>query len=117
MALEVVKWFNSHSRALGKLRDVMKSKLGKVLCLILPVITRWTSHYLATSRLLELEKVFKQLLLDDQGDLCLCAGERREAREKAEEILGFLEKTDFWPNLRLYVGINSFSIFQLMCRN
>lgn len=38
-ALEVVKWFNSHSQALGLLQSVQLHKLGKILALILPVLT------------------------------------------------------------------------------
>lgn len=39
-ALEVVKWFNSHSQALSLLQSVQLHKLGKILALILPVLTR-----------------------------------------------------------------------------
>ena len=58
-ALEVVKWFNSHSQALGLLQSVQLHKLGKILALILPVLTRWTSHYLSVRRLIDLEVAFK----------------------------------------------------------
>ncbi|GLB45662.1 hypothetical protein LshimejAT787_2500540 [Lyophyllum shimeji] len=94
-AIEVIKWFNNHSRALGKLKDVQRQKFQKVWCLILPVLTRWTSHYLAIRRLLELEIAFKQLLLDDKDDVLLCAGDKREAKDKAEEVIGILEGYNF----------------------
>ncbi|KAL6309074.1 hypothetical protein BKA93DRAFT_724479, partial [Sparassis latifolia] len=99
-AVEVVKWFNNHSRALGMLKDVQRMKLGKVLCLILPVLTRWTSHYLSVHRLLELEIAFKQLLLDSIPELVLCAGAKADAQRKAREIIAILERFDFWANLR-----------------
>ncbi|KAG6917691.1 hypothetical protein DXG01_001461 [Tephrocybe rancida] len=91
-AIEAIKWFNNHSRALGMLKDVQRQKIMKVLALILPVLTRWTSHYLAICRLLELEIVFKQLLLDSRAAVLLCAGKKREAKEKAAEVIGILER-------------------------
>ncbi|KIK76263.1 hypothetical protein PAXRUDRAFT_110784, partial [Paxillus rubicundulus Ve08.2h10] len=45
--LEVVKWFNNHGQALGLLQDAQMAKFGQILALILPVLTRWTSHYLS----------------------------------------------------------------------
>ncbi|KAI0319015.1 hypothetical protein OF83DRAFT_1035257, partial [Amylostereum chailletii] len=44
-ALEIVKWFNHHTLPLGLLKDVQLEHTKKILCLILPVITRWTTHY------------------------------------------------------------------------
>ncbi|KAH7917236.1 hypothetical protein BV22DRAFT_1026766, partial [Leucogyrophana mollusca] len=103
-ALEVVKWFNNHSRALGMLREVQKEKFNKVLCLILPVLTRWTSHYLAVTRLLELEITFKQLMLNAANDatqaLLRCAGDKPAAKTAAQKIFDILERYEFWGKLR-----------------
>ncbi|KAJ8584682.1 hypothetical protein M405DRAFT_746591, partial [Rhizopogon salebrosus TDB-379] len=103
-ALEVVKWFNNHSRALSMLRAVQLSKHGKILALILPVLTRWTSHYLAVTRLIETELAFKQLLLD-AGEtlepLVECAGGRADAKRKARETLGILQRPNFWPQSKV----------------
>lgn len=66
-ALEVVKWFNSHSRALGMLK--------------------WaTAEKLSVRRLLTLERPLRQLLLDKRAELERCAGAKRDAVEKAFEI-------------------------------
>ncbi|KIJ61394.1 hypothetical protein HYDPIDRAFT_169663 [Hydnomerulius pinastri MD-312] len=102
-ALEVVKWFNNHSRALGLLRDAQMAKFGLTLTLILPVLTRWTSHYLSVTRLVKLELAFKQLLLDAGENLevlIVCAGTKADAKRKAKEVLDILERPDFWPDLR-----------------
>lgn len=98
--LEVVKWFNNHSRALGLLKTVQQIKLGKIMALILPVLTRWTSHYLSIRRLLKLKTAFKQLLLDHTPSLLLAAGPRREQKEKARQVLDIVEGFGFWSNLR-----------------
>lgn len=99
-ALEVVKWFNSHSRALGLLQSVQLHKLGKILALILPVLTRWTSHYLSVRRLIDLEVAFKQVLLDHTPELIVAAGPKRAAKEKAQDVLSILEGHGFWTKLK-----------------
>lgn len=102
-ALEVVKWFNNHSRALGILRD-SQHQLGIVpLALILPVLTRWTSHYLCVRRLLQLELAFKRMLAGtSDSELISCAGQKAEPKQKAREILDILKQYDFWYKLDMY---------------
>ncbi|KAL1739260.1 ribonuclease H-like domain-containing protein [Schizophyllum fasciatum] len=78
----------------------MRRRLGKVLALFLPALTRWTSHYLSTARLLLLETEFKQLLLDSREELVLVAGDTPAARDAAEEVLAIIEAPDFWLNLK-----------------
>ncbi|KAI0286480.1 hypothetical protein BC826DRAFT_906832, partial [Russula brevipes] len=104
-ALEVVKWFNNHSYALGLLRDGMRTKFGYILALILPVLTRWTSHFLCVSRLLRVEFCLRAMLLDSQvvAGLRVAAGDRADAKRKAEEILKIIGRQDFWDDLKLYV--------------
>lgn len=102
LALEVVKWFNNHSRALGILRDEQVKRVGKYISLILPVLTRWTSHYLSTSRLLDLEYYFRSLVLDSEkrAVLKLCAGAKQDQTAKAEKILKTIENVQFWGDLK-----------------
>ncbi|KAF8844642.1 hypothetical protein BDN67DRAFT_666973 [Paxillus ammoniavirescens] len=102
-ALEVVKWFNNHSRALALLQDAQMAKLNLILTLILPVLTRWTSHYLSVTRLVKLELAFKQMLLDageDLETLIVCGGTKADAKRKAKEVLDILQRPSFWPDLR-----------------
>lgn len=109
-ALEVVKWFNNHGLALAKLRGVCLQKLGKMLSLILPVITRWTSHYLCVRRLLRLEVVFGQLLLDSQDEILACAGRGEEATEKAREVVNTLRQPSFWARLKRCVSSSHLNV-------
>ena len=99
-ALEVVKWFNSHSQALGLLQSVQLHKLSKILALILPVLTRWTSHYLSVCHLIDLKVTFKQALLDRTPELIVAAGPKRAAKEKAQNVLDILEGHGFWTKLK-----------------
>ena len=103
LALEVIQWFNAHSRALGMLRKEMAEQLGKVYALILPAITRWTSHYLSCSRLLKIQLTLRNLVLYHRSDLVLCAGDKRDTKAKAEEILDIVAEPSFWRCLAEYV--------------
>jgi hypothetical protein len=47
-ALEVVKWFNNHGKALDLLRAQQSMIFAAVLRPLLPVVTRWTIHYCAS---------------------------------------------------------------------
>ncbi|KAH9931247.1 ribonuclease H-like domain-containing protein, partial [Fomitopsis serialis] len=98
-ALEVIKWFNNHSRALGLLKEKMMEKLAKVYALILPVITRWTSHFLSCRRLLRIENAMRTLVLDSRNQLIVCAGDKVELKAKATEILDLISEPSFWRNL------------------
>jgi hypothetical protein len=47
--VEVIKWFNNHSYCLGKLRDEQLITYEWAWALILPILTRWTSHFCSLS--------------------------------------------------------------------
>ena len=101
-ALEVVKWFNNHSHALGILRDIQCQLHEQPRSLILPVLTRWTSHFLSIRRLLQLEQAFKHMLAKvPENDLITCAGSRAEMKNKARQVLETLKHFDFWYKLQL----------------
>ena len=101
-ALEVVKWFNNHGRPLGMLREVQRDQYnGNVLTLILPALTRWTSHYLAATRLLDLEKAIRILVLTSRGRLVEAVGNKADAIRKANEIMDLISQPSFWENLKM----------------
>lgn len=102
-ALEVIKWFSSHSITLGLLNEE-QPHLGMAtpLVLILPVITWWTSHYLSMDCLVTLEVPFHRLILDHttKNKLITSAGKQREAKDKARKILKIIEGPAFWTNIK-----------------
>jgi hypothetical protein len=102
-AVEVVKWFNNHSRALGLLRQEQVITYHKVLALILPVITRWTAHYLSSRRLLEVSTAIRACGLRHKETLLLCAGPKAEARAKATSVIAITQDNVFWTRLAKYV--------------
>jgi hypothetical protein len=119
-AQRVIKWFTHHSRALGILREVQEQRHQReleaarvagqeahgrfvALSLISAVITRWTSHYLACTRLLQLRTDFRVISLTRRAELLTLAGQKREQKEEAEEILAIIDSDDFWVNLGVCV--------------
>lgn len=107
-AIEVVKWFNSHSRALGILNQEQASLSANtgaalILALILPVLTRWTAHFCSLSRLERVAPAIRSSWMKYSNQLLAAAGTRREAKEKAESIKAIVENPDFWKNIAMYV--------------
>ncbi|KAF7331976.1 HAT family dimerization protein [Mycena kentingensis (nom. inval.)] len=99
-----IKWIVNHSRALGMLKAQQKqtelyAKTHRLLTLIFPVISRWTSHFVSLRRLLVLSGPLRALYLQSHQSLVECAGDKRAAVEKAEDVLELLDDTTTWKRL------------------
>lgn len=100
LALDVVKWFNNHSAALDLLQREQKFTYdGNCFALLLPVVTRWTAHYLSVTRLLKVKGAVIHCASRNREALLVCAGPKREAKDKAESILLIVGDDEFWENL------------------
>ena len=95
-ALVVIKWMNNHSRPLGLFRQEQLFTYDKFLALILPVISRWTAHYLSLRRLLTVEKTLKSAWIKHSEAMIASAGAKRDDREKAIEVEGIINNPQFW---------------------
>ncbi|KDQ64319.1 hypothetical protein JAAARDRAFT_187663 [Jaapia argillacea MUCL 33604] len=99
-ALEVIKWFNSHGKALSILNAEQASiPPNKVLALLLPAPTRWTTHYLAFDRLDEVANAVKSSVIKHTPRLVVAAGERADLKAKATEIIDIVSDYTFWGDL------------------
>src|SRR3954447_5730573 len=86
-AIAIVKWFNNHSYALGVFNDEQKALndgLNDALALILPVISRWTSHFCALARVLTVNKAMKITVTKHEDELIESVGNKAKAKAKAE---------------------------------
>lgn len=99
-ALLVVKWMNNHSRALGIFRREQQQTYNKVLSLILPVITRWTAHFLSLHRLLEVEVPMKASWMKYSQEMIQCAGPKADVQQKARDIQAIIEDPQFWKSVK-----------------
>ncbi|THU86689.1 hypothetical protein K435DRAFT_607976, partial [Dendrothele bispora CBS 962.96] len=100
-AIELVKWFNNHSVPLGLLRQEQATFRSVVLALILPVLTRWTSHFLAMDRLLELKAAFRRLVEDTDkcATLISASGNSAPDKAKARKLIKRIKDENFWTKI------------------
>ncbi|THH15178.1 hypothetical protein EUX98_g9503 [Antrodiella citrinella] len=99
MATEVIKWFNNHGYANGLLRAQQQSINVKILVLILPVATRWTSHYLSIRRLRQLRRFIEACVALHYDDLVESVGKTKKAKDHAKKVLQYVQDGDFWKGL------------------
>jgi hypothetical protein len=99
-ALVVIKWMNNHSRALGLFRQEQLSTYNIFLTLILPVITRWTAHYLSLRRLLAVEKTLRSAWIKHSESMIASAGAKREDRAKAIAVEEIINSQEFWYHVK-----------------
>lgn len=114
-AVEVIKWFNNHTRALGLLRQEQQKQYGKVLALLHPAATRWTAHYHSANCLLEVEQAVCVCVLSSKAVLIACVGKERAQVDKATQLLAQLERPEFWSHLAEYVSELVYSFRLLTC--
>lgn len=105
-AIEIIKWFNNHSRALGLLWKEQLTTYHKILTLIQPVITRWTSHFLATWRLLETSSALRSCCIKEESLLETCGGDHQQDRFRVHEIIKTVLDLHFWNDITLYISDN-----------
>lgn len=108
-AEEIIKWFNNHSRALASLRDEQSHQYnGRVLTLLYPICTRWSSRYLACARLLAIERAVRSLVFTRIDDLVALTSKARTVAEteqkqiKTRELLKTVLEDEFWSALKTY---------------
>ena len=99
-ALEVIKWMNNHSRALGLFRQEQLYTYNKILALILPVITRWTAHYLCLHWLLTVEKTLKSAWLKHSEIMIASAGAKNDDKAKAIAVEAIINSPEFWYHVK-----------------
>lgn len=109
-ALKVIKWMNSHSRALGLFRQEQLYTYQKSLALILPVITRWTAHYLSLHRLLTVEKALRSTWLKHSDLMIASSGNKSEDKAKAMAVQDIINDMQFWYHVKKYAFPNSICV-------
>ena len=99
-ALVVIKWMNNHSRALGLFCQEQFYTYQKILALILPVITRWTAHYLSLRRLLTVKKVLKVAWLKHSETMIASTGPKSEDKAKVIAVQEIVNDSQFWYHVK-----------------
>ena len=105
-ATELIAWLRSKTQVLGLMRDIQRQlSNGVVKAVIRAVLTRWTAHYQAYSRLLDLWTVLIAVIDTDshrsEKNRCVIAGDAR-SKKKATEMVALINEEAFWRALLRY---------------
>jgi len=80
-AIEVIKWFNIHSFALGVFNKEQESTYKEIWALIVLVITHWTSHSCTLAHLLQVNKAMKITVTRHEDELVKLVGKKAKTAE------------------------------------
>lgn len=112
MACDLIGWLRSKTFVLANLRDIQIQSGRKPLTVIRAVLTRWTAHYLAFQRLLELQHPLQALVNrdamppPDQRVLNPQSGTAANKR-KAREMTAIIQNSGFWHSLARYIFLKN----------
>ncbi|KAI0352260.1 hypothetical protein OH77DRAFT_1409607 [Trametes cingulata] len=103
-ALDIVRWFNNHSSALelfNKEQLYTYPDRTQPLVLILPNLTRWTTHVQSIGRLLLLARALQACVLRNKEQLLEIASKSQtdNAAVTARKVVASIEDSDFWRRL------------------
>ncbi|THU78266.1 hypothetical protein K435DRAFT_824147 [Dendrothele bispora CBS 962.96] len=97
-ATELITWLRSKTFLLAMLRETQQQHHLPVLTIIRAVLTRWTAHYLAYRRLLDVWLALKYVVAEDQlleGNSQIITRDAA-AKEKAREMIKVIGDEQFW---------------------
>ena len=117
-AEELITWLRMRTVALARLRAVQAEHGKTAVTVIRAVKTRWTSHYLAIKRLLELQSALKTILAEDElrGVSTFMAGlKKKESKIKARRMIALMQDGTFWHSLNRSVRYVNTLLLQAMC--
>ncbi|KAI0628527.1 ribonuclease H-like domain-containing protein [Trametes polyzona] len=103
-ALDIVRWFNNHSAALDLFNQEQlfsRPDRSRPLALILPAVTRWTTHEQSITRLLSLSREMKACVLRHKERLLEIASKSQTANAAAtaQKVIVSIEDHTFWTRL------------------
>ncbi|KAH9068192.1 hypothetical protein EDB83DRAFT_2222872, partial [Lactarius deliciosus] len=104
MACELISWLRSKTQVLARLRVVQVQSGMQPLSVIRAVLTRWTAHYLAFRRLLQLHRPLTVLVNSDAMALphqriLVSPGLSASNKRRAQEMVVIIEDGSFWHSL------------------
>jgi hypothetical protein len=99
IANELITWLQSKTLILALLRKAQLDTMLTALAVIQAVLTRWTAHYQAYKRLLELQGALQMLVSAEKAwpDLkkLIATGERK-AKDHANNMMEVITDSTFW---------------------
>lgn len=98
-ATELIGWLRSKTFVLALLNEAQMKATGTAKAVIRAVLTRWTAHYMAYRRLLELQPFLRSLVyteetLPDRSKQIITGD--KDARTKAAAMVEIIKDGSFW---------------------
>jgi hypothetical protein len=111
-ATNVIGWILNHQRVRAIFDQAqMQKNNGVVLTYLVANLTRWTTHFIAFSRLYDLKTALRQAVILGRDDIVSAhvgAERNKKAREKlisdANKNCDLVESTEFWTTLKMIVN-------------
>jgi hypothetical protein len=106
-ATELIGWLQGKTYVLALLREVQRTNSLRILTVIRAVLTRWTAHYLAYRRLLEI-RLSVQILVENDEKLeprnqQLLLGDA-STRQRSRKNIAVIKHSAFWHALARYMS-------------
>ncbi|KAF5385054.1 hypothetical protein D9615_001008 [Tricholomella constricta] len=99
LATELIAWLRSKTLLLGLIRQSQIATHGRTLAIIRAVLTRWTAHYLAFNRLLELRDTLLSVIYADEArpeaHRMVIIGDRK-TKIKSRAMIAIVKNPLFW---------------------
>jgi hypothetical protein len=113
-ASELISWLRGRTSVLALIRETQVSLLLKkppvsVLRIILP---RWTAHFLAYCRLLELRQTLQIIATQEENrpdDQKLIIKGNRDAKDQARKMMELIQNSVFWHSIARFVYLRFYS--------
>jgi hypothetical protein len=107
-ATELIGWLRGKTYILALLHEVQQTNSLHILAVIRAVLTRWTAHYLAYRRLLEI-RLSLQILVENDEKLelrnqQLLLGDA-SARERSRKNIAVIKNSAFWHGLARFASM------------
>ncbi len=112
-ASELISWLRGSTFVLALIRETQASLLNKPPVSVLRIIlTRWTAHFLAYCRLLELRQTLQVIATQEENrpdDQKLIIKGNRETKERARKMMKLIQNPVFWYSIARFVYLRFYS--------
>ena len=96
----LVRFFRSHDQVMAMLQREMELTGQKVVMLLRPVLTRWTSHFVACRRLNKVKKAMRALVIRRREEIVEAVSKSRgKGNNGINETLIIIKDDVFWAHL------------------
>jgi hypothetical protein len=109
-AAELISWLRSKTFVLALIRETQASLNKTTVSVLRIVLTRWTAHFLAYRRLLELRQSLDIIVTQEENrpdDKKLTIKGKREAKEHARKMMKLIQNPVFWRSIARFVYLRS----------